>query len=265
MRSILRQQGPNYIRFKYHQISILKNRKDFPMANHFNESNHSLKDLKVCFLGRGCKSAEDRECAELWSTVHSCSFEKGVKKDLYLYGMAASIYKDYMHTSLAASANNPRPWICSHMTQGMIIRNWITTVQDRYWPRRATAVNQGRELFHSVMSFCAWTWSWRNSFDYFGGIIWYNFLLLLSKNLPTYTNAQSEWDSHHHVNCITLSLTHAFQNTHAGNTTYIYGCCLGYTEIAHTTKISILSKQIYSNHLWALSPWRRGRPTKFLN
>ena len=68
--------------FNNHKSSISKNRKDFPVANHFSGPNHALKDLKVCIFGGGYKSAEDRKWAELRSIVQSRSFEIGMNKDL---------------------------------------------------------------------------------------------------------------------------------------------------------------------------------------
>ncbi|XP_071489266.1 uncharacterized protein [Diadema antillarum] len=69
------------MRFNNHKSSILKH-KDTPVANHFSDPRHSMKDLKVCIFGGGYKSAEDRKWAELRFIVRSRSFETGMNKDL---------------------------------------------------------------------------------------------------------------------------------------------------------------------------------------
>ncbi|XP_063955552.1 uncharacterized protein LOC135154173 [Lytechinus pictus] len=69
-------------RFNNHKSSITKNKKDFPVADHFNLPNHSVKDIKVCIFGGGYRSAEERKWAELRHIVKSRTFESGLNKDL---------------------------------------------------------------------------------------------------------------------------------------------------------------------------------------
>ena len=69
-------------RFNNHKSSIAKNRKDFPVATHFNLPNHTIRDVKVCIFGGGYKSAEERKWAELRHIIGSRTFETGLNKDL---------------------------------------------------------------------------------------------------------------------------------------------------------------------------------------
>ena len=69
-------------RFNNHRHTIRQNRSGFPVAEHFNGANHSLKDLKICLFGGGYKSADDRKLAEMRAIILSRSFQVGLNREL---------------------------------------------------------------------------------------------------------------------------------------------------------------------------------------
>ena len=52
-------------RFNNHKSSITQKRTTLPVAEHFTQPDHSLKDLRVCLFGGDYRTADDRKWAEL--------------------------------------------------------------------------------------------------------------------------------------------------------------------------------------------------------
>ena len=70
------------LRFNNHKKSIRDNFPGFPVAEHFNLPNHSLKDLKFCIIGHNFPSTQHRKNAEIKWILKINSHTNGLNRDL---------------------------------------------------------------------------------------------------------------------------------------------------------------------------------------